>query len=221
MKQDDILLDVSESAIWCGSELEPTDLARMASIAIEKHIPIISVAPVSVSIMWPWLENKNIKIFSRFYLKGHKIEDISNLSEEINQSFKQGADGAQIFVSMTDLNELVSLLYMIRDDLFFNKSLFIGLNINEINFCDWENVVNLVKKIRATGLMLVLPKDSGDKSDFVGRIYSLMESIIDDEYTPQLHFLLGNNFSRIEQVVRLTEAMHQNLLRSLKFFIRV
>ena len=49
-------------ALWLPIEAEPTDLAQAASVAIEKNISVMSVSSDSVSIVWPWLENKNVKI---------------------------------------------------------------------------------------------------------------------------------------------------------------
>ncbi len=213
---DKILENVSEPALWCGMDIEATDLARVASIAIENKVSPISVGPNSVSILWPWLEGKNIKIYSRFYFDG-KENQASIISEKINFTFKHGADGAQVFVSRRNLNDFVSQLYLIRDDLFFNKDIFIGLNINEIDAFEWNEIFSSLEKMRATGLILVLAKDDGDKSDFVGRVYSALSAL--NNKNIKLHFVLGIKPYRVEQVVRLVKSMATEIEHNLKFFI--
>lgn len=215
--KDNFLDGISGAALWCGADFDSADLAQAVSIAIDKNIESLSVIPESVSIVWPWLENKGVDIFSRFYLKSKNSESISDITEKINSSFKQGADGAQVFLSFADLEGFVSQLYLIRDDLFFNKSVFIGMDISEIGPFDWKRIFAELKKMRATGLILALTKDEGDKSDFVGRVYAALDELDADDIS--LHFMLGANKTRIEQVYRLVEAIRPNLLAKLKFFI--
>ena len=215
---DNILGQIGCAALWCGGDAESVDLARAVSVAIENKISVISVANDAVSVVWPWLENKKIKIYSRFYVNRVTSDDVSALSEKINKCFKQGADGVQIFVSVQDLDNLVGQLCAIRDDLFFNKDLFIGLNINDIGPFDWELLYQSLIKIRATGLVIVLGHDSGDASDFVGRVYAAL-SEWDEKNNFCLHFILGNNFTRIEQADRLVRAMCPDLSEKVCFFI--
>lgn len=207
-------------ALWVKSDAEPTDLAYVAESAIEHNLGIVSVAPKSVPVIWPWLENKKIKIFTRFYLDGSadSVDTLSDLTTKINTILKQGADGAQVFVRYKDLDSFVSQLYLIRDDLFFNKDLYVGINVAEIGPFDWGNVWAALNKIHATGLILALPVDDGDKSDFVGRIYSALESW-NNNYTFNLHFALGENPLRIEQTKRLVQSMQPNLYDKIRFFI--
>lgn len=215
--KDKILETVPGAALWCGAEYDSNDLAYATSVAIEQHISDISVVPVSVPVVWPWVENKNIKIFSRFYLTGHASEDVSEITEKVNASFKQGANGAQIFLSLDDLDDFVSQLYLIRDDLFFNKSMIIGMDISEIGPFEWSHVFSMMNKVRATGLMLALTKDTGNDSDFVGRVYAALNALEYDNL--ELQFMLGQNKDRMEQVYRLVKSMKPQLLPNLKFFI--
>ena len=222
MINTDNILDISSDVgLWCRADADPTDLAQAASIAIEKNISVISVGVTSVPIVWPWLEKQKIKIFSRFYMNGHSIENVSQIAEKINSAFKQGADGAQVFMRLSDLREFVSQLYLIRDDLFFNKSIFIGLDINEIETSDWDFVFSELKKMRATGLLLVMPHDDGEKSDFVGRVYAALSAYNNEIQNIGFHFYLGDNQIRIEQTFRLIQALQENLLKDVKFFINI
>ena len=143
---ENILDDVSGAALWCGADCDPTDLARYASVALEHNVAAISVAPMSVGVVWPWLENKKIPIFARFYPRARGAAGASETVASINQAFKQGADGAQVFVSLQNLDEFVSQLYLIRDDLFFNKAAFVGVDICEIGPFDWNSVFSALRK---------------------------------------------------------------------------
>ena len=214
--------DFKGFALWIKSVAEQTDLAYAAECAIEQNLDFVSVAPKSVPVIWPWLENKKIKIFARFYLDGSadSVDTLSELTININTVLKQGADGAQVFIRFKDLDSFVSQLYLIRDDLFFNKDLYVGINIADIGPFDWDDVWKNLSKIHATGLILALPMDNGDKSDFVGRIYSALESW-NKNYDFNLHFALGENPLRIEQTKRLVQSMQPDLVDKIRFFINV
>jgi len=211
--------DLYTIALWCRAGAEPTDLAYAAECAIEHELDVISVVPEAVSILWPWLETEPVKILARFYLDDFIDSDsMSEFTANVNTVLKQGADGIQVFIRYKDLETFVEQIYSIRDDLFFNKELFIGIDINDINPFDWENVLEALNKIHATGLILVLPKDKGDKSDYVGRLYAALEAWKNDF---NLYFFLGDNLLRIEQTKRLIKSMQPNLLDRVKFFINV
>ncbi len=209
-------------ALWAKSNKDSADLAYLADFAVANKIDLISVGEDYVNIIWPWLENKKIKIFSRFYLEKdiNKSDNISETIKNINHVFKQGADGAQIFINYNDLNLFVSQTYLIKDDLFFNKELFIGLNICDVEPLDWGNLWVNIRKIRANGLIFAFPVDKGNKSDFVGRLYAAIESWPND-FKCDLHFVLGDNDLRINQTKRLVEIMKPSLVNNLKFFINI
>ena len=85
---DNILDDkkLQKLALWTGAGNDANDLAYVAEFAIAKSINLISVVPDNVKVIWPWLENSNIKIYSRFYLesKSDSVKDISELTKNIN-----------------------------------------------------------------------------------------------------------------------------------------
>ncbi len=209
-------------ALWCPVKTDGTDLAYYAEFAVSNRLDYTSVSVDAVKIMWPWLENKKVKIMARFYLdkKFDFKNGLSNLVTDINAVFKQGADGIQIFISMNELGNMVEQLYAIRDDLFFNKELFIGLDINDIDICAFDNLWNALNKIRADGLVLAFPVDKGDKSDFVGRIYGLLDAW-QKNLKIKLHFVLGENMLRIQQVKRLTQSMQPDLMSDIRFFVNI
>lgn len=209
-------------ALWCPSGIEATDLAAMVDFLTQQNISVMSIPADAVEMVWPWIEDKNVKIMSRFYFPDNVISErqISDVTVRINSSFKHGATGAQVFLPYAALNDLVQQTHIIRDDLFFNKFLSIGIDISEINSSDWLDLFDNLIKINASALTLVLTKDDGNKSDFVGRIYGMLTQWKDDNKF-DLHFAFGPNLFRAEQAIRLVEIIKPDLMKGLKFFVNV
>lgn len=206
--------------LWCSADKESADLARAAEIVSEQGMPVLSVGPVSVPVVWPWLEDCSTKIMARFYLSDKKIDEtiISDVVKNINMTFKQGANGAQVFLDFSELGVFVDFLCAIRDDLFFDKDLSVGLDLSEIGPFDWNDLFVGLRKINANSVLFVFPKDMGNKSDFVGRIYAMLNAWNKDNDF-ELHFALWADSMRIEQVQRLVEQMQPQLSKKLKFFV--
>ena len=66
--------------------------------------------------------------------------------------------------------------------------------------------------------MLVLTRDMGLGSDFPGRFFGAMNAWNTDNNF-DLHFMLGNNPMRIEQVMRITKLIQPQLLENMRFFV--
>ncbi|MBQ8294540.1 MAG: hypothetical protein IJX89_04100 [Alphaproteobacteria bacterium] len=224
MMERDVIFDViGDVAVpWCGADMDSGDLARVAEFVAGRNLPMVSVGVASVGTLWPWLENTNVRIISRFYLDGRKVDvdDISDLTVQINASFKQGASGAQVFLRAAALDDLVRQTHMVRDDLFFNKELTIGLDVCDIAVDMWGDVFAGLKKINASSVLFALTRDAGDKSDFVGRIYGMLNNW-DDEFRGTLQFAFGPNFMRIEQATRLVESIRPELSENMKIWVNV
>ena len=201
----------------CESDQDSTGLIHIAENIVAQKILQISVYPKYVGSLWTWLEDKPVKIIARFDLdasvkKGSDRENaISKLSGEINQVFKRGASGAGIFIPAHDMDLFAGDLLPIRDDLFFNKDLTIGLDLNEIDTVYWEGVFDFLNKLRVGSVLFYLSDTKKATDYFIGRVYALFESI-GDNYIGQLQFALGNDQSKIEQVWRLCEKMRPYLL---------
>ena len=58
---------------------------------------------------------------------------------------------------------------------------------------------------------------SARTSDYIGRIYGMLEKW---DFEGSLHFLLNNNFDRIDQTIRLIESEKPELLDKIKFFLK-
>ena len=207
-------------AIWCPAACQGTELAKLADSVVSNNVSMVSVVPAAVATIWPWLESYDVKIISRVYIEDDSVSDecVSQITQMIKDTFKYGAHGAQVFLPLTALSGLVEMTYWVKDDLFFDRDLIVGLNILEINPLDWNDVFENLRKIGANALMLVLPKDMGDKSDFVGKIHAMLDAWHEDNQF-DLHFMLGGNVSRIEQTLRLVESMQPELTKCIKFFV--
>ena len=210
---DNIIKNVS---LWLPDNGDSSDLAGAAEYAAEMNIALLSVVPGDVPTIWPWVERLKVKIVSRF--NGVGGEDVSGLVVDIKSVFRQGADGAQVIVKLNDLNRFVDSVVSVRDDLFFNKSLSIGLDMFEVWPLDWAGVFGALKKLRASSLLLILSHDDMEKSDFTGRIYAALTEW-DANPDMELHVMLGESFNRAEQVYRLVAAVRPELLNKLKFFV--
>ena len=205
-------------ALLCPDGLDSSDLIHIAESVLEKDIGTISVAPEHVDRLWAWLETSFTQIIARFVPEFSKDMDISDLSKQINSVFKKGASGAQVFIDVSRLPDLVSNLGSVRDDLFFNKTISIGLNMGDVMPNAWGDVFTCVGSLRADALVLGFSGQSDKSSDFVGLVYGLINDLPDNMY-PELHFMLGNDVSRIEQVWRLFSQLRPDFLQKLKFFV--
>lgn len=211
--------DITRSVgLWLGDDGDSTDLAGAAEYAVEMKVPALSVSPKDVGVVWPWVEKLNVKIIPRFYIDSVVGDNVSDLAINVKSVFKHGADGAQMIVRLSELNRFVDSLLPVRDDLFFQKSLSVGLDIFEVWPLDWDDVFKSLEKLKASSLLLILTHDDGDKSDFTGRIYGALQSWNPD-LNMELHVMLGESWGRAEQVYRLIAKMRPELLNRLKFFI--
>lgn len=207
-------------SVWCDAAIDSGELARVAGVIMDRNIPFVSVVPECVPVIWPWLENKGVKILSRFVLSDKKVteQQISDVTMAINSAFKRGSHGAQIFLAYSALVGLVEQTHVIRDDLFFEKDLSIAIDINQIDSDDWNDLFENLQKINATSLLLTMSKDMGDKSDFVGRFYGMLD-VWNSENKFDIHLAFGQNFQRIEQALRLIKSMRPELIKTTKVFI--
>lgn len=223
IKTQDIIDEFSPNAVlWCNDDMEDTELAAMAQVAVENKIPLMSCSAHQVARLWPWLEKSRVKIMARFMaenMHGASAPDVaSSLARDIISAFRNGASGAQVFIKFSDLTNFVNQIGAVRDDLFFNKKLSIGLDILEIDSSDVVAMFENLKKIRADAVIFTLSKDRGDKSDFVGRVYGMLD-LWDSNFSCALHFAPMENLVRFDQVRRLVDTMQPKLLDKLRLFI--
>ena len=206
-------------AIWCEGANDTNDLAIMCENIINNDVHLISVPPTVVENAWTYLEKTRVKILTRYKfspLQKNFEKDMYELAENITSVCKSGANGVQIFLSVHNFERFVDTLQIVRDDLFFGKDLDIVFDIQDLDNGNLKNVFQKLRDIRANILTLTLNEDMGNRSDFVGRIYGLLQNW---DFDGDLHFILGNNFDRIDQVVRLIEILQPEMSEKVRFFL--
>ena len=206
-------------SLMCRDKCEGADLAAMMGLAIEYKMKSVCVAPNRVGEVWPWLENSQVKIISRFSISGVINDDtMCDLSEKISAAFRDGADGVLVFMKKRDLQKFANGIIGVRESLFFNKSFGVVIDVDEIDVFEWESVFNILGTMRADSLTLVLENDAGDKSDFVGRIFAMLNAERGG-WTGTVNFALGQNILRIDQTYRLVQQLRPNTITETEFFV--
>lgn len=220
IESNEIFLDFDPKiALWCDGVGDTNDFANLANYILENKINLISVSPDRVAFVWTCLEKRDVKILTRYNftpVQKNIDKNVSDLSANITSVWKHGADGVQIFLGMRDLDSFVNALLFVRDDLFFQHDLCIGIDINNLGISDWDVLFNKLRAIRANSLCLILSEDTGNRSDFVGRVYGMLQKW---DFDGEIHFALGNNYNRIDQAIRLIESEKPELLERARFFL--
>lgn len=218
---NEVFSDADSRMAWlCDKAMDTNELAMMAEDISKEKVRLISVMPDIVPCMWTWLEKIGVKILARYVFnplqKSMIDEETYDLGAKITDVLKKGATGVQIFVKMRDFEYFVETIEFVRDDLFFDHDLCIALDISDISIDDWPKVFQKLCDVRAHALVLSLNEDMGNRSDFVGRVYGMLQNW---NFNGEVHFILGNNFDRIDQVIRLIEIEKSELANKVKFFL--
>ncbi len=206
-------------ALWCESIADTNDLAAVAENVIQEKINLVSIPVETVPFMWTYLEKSKVKILTRFNfnpLPKDNDAEIYDLAAKITSVLKKGANGVQIFIKMRDFEFFSEKIRAVRDDLFFEHDLCVAMDISDLDVNNWDFIFQKLRDIRVNALVLILREDMGNRSDFVGRIYGLLQNWNMDG---ELHFISNNNFDRIDQVIRLVEIIKPELSDKLHFFL--
>jgi len=206
-------------AWWCDSVEDTNDLAEIADDIIKGDIHIISVPPEMVPLVWVYLEKFSVKIWTRFdvSLKQKNIDsNMYELAANITSVCKKGASGVQIFLNQHDFDGFIDKILPVRDDLFFGHNLCVVMDIENIDVNNLANIFQKLRDLRIDAFGLTLKEDMKNRSDFVGRVYSMLKNW---DMDCELHFLLNNNFYRMDQVIRLVESERPELSDKLRFFL--
>ena len=206
-------------ALWCNDVQDTNDLAIMCENIMESGVNLISVPDNIVENVWVYLEKSPVKILTRYnFISNRKNidNDIANLAKNVINVCKHGADGVQIFVKMSGFEDFCEKISLIRDDLFFCKDLCIVMDIEDVDINNWSGIFEKLRAIGTNVLAFTLKEDMGGRSDFVGRIYGMLKNW---EFDGELHFILDNNFDRIDQVINLIESEKPELNNRVRFFL--
>ena len=206
-------------ALWCDAGGDTNDLAMMCENIIENGVNLISVPPEIVYDVWVYLEKSRVNILTRYnFVSNHKNidNDIADLAKNIINVCKRGADGVQVFLKMSGFDDFYDKILPVKEDLFFGKDLCIAMDIEDIDINNWNTIFQKLRDIKTRTLVLTLNEDMGVRSDFVGRVYGMLKNW---NFNGDLHFILHNDYDRIDQVIRLIESEKPELKDRVKFFL--
>ncbi len=212
-------------AVWVpdvedNKRVEDSDLAAAVQFALENNLPAISCPADAVGRIWPWLEGTGVKIYAQFCMDVAACEYAVALSELcacIRAAFLDGADGVQVFVSPSDLPRFANEIAPVWDDLFFGKTLSIGLNILDVKPLDLENILENVKKLRASSVVFAVPEFNEKTSDFVGRIYGAINAW--DDASPALHLAAGIEVVPMDMTAQLIEKIRPDMAKESLYWV--
>ena len=224
MKYDGIFDDIEPlRAIWVGDSVgDDADLARAADVAINMAAAFVSMPDGLVGTFWPWVEDKNMKILARIDFEfgaddANADDEISAFAKHITATFKNGASGAQVFVPYPQITQFVDAIHPIRNDLFFDRYLSIGLDVDGMDDMDWGDIFEKIMKIKPDSILLFGRVEKfNPNSNFVGCIFDMLENW---KPGPDLHLMFGKNTLRVAQVLRLTEKMRPEVLKNMRVFV--
>ena len=206
-------LSETKTGLISNDNTDASDLAGVAAAASARGIDAVSCASSDVATLWPWVESTPIGIYARIATDG----DVSGIAVAINTAFKHGAAAAQILLTRDNFDSFIDGIRPIRDDLFFNKELVLGVNVADVETNRWPHILTRAAEIRADNLMLGA---GGDLPDFVGRIYGMLDTW-GDVFTGGVQIAFDNDFVRMEQTWRLMQKMRPELASRARFFIGI
>jgi len=220
IEMDEVFSDSDKRiALWCEGVADTNDLAMLCEHVVSHNVHLLSVPPECVKDVWAYLEKSKVKILTRYSFNSNPKNidsDIFKLGADIVSVCKNGANGVQLFMKMHDFESVINCLLVVRNDLFFGHDLSIVMDTEDLDMDNLDFVFKKLREIRADSFGLTLNEDAGNRSDFLGRIYALLQQF---DFDGELHFILGNNFDRIDQVIRLTECLCPAKSQRLKFFL--
>lgn len=201
-------------ALSCGGKMDARSLIFVAENAAKGDAPAISCDLDSVNMLWTWLENSNIKIFTHIIAKEFD-NDAKKIAAAIHSAFKKGANGVQLIAS-PDVHEKLSVAFStIAADLFFGRKLILTMDLKEVFPSDHPVIFESVKLTSASGLGFVIENEE----DITASFYGILDSI-DSDFHGSLHIISkDSDFQKIENIWRLIKKMRPELILGTIFFI--
>ena len=222
MNLEFIFDDINGKQAWwvSDSETEASDLAGVADAVLDSNISLISVPCDATGEIWPWVEKNHIKIVNRFDFVMDKDSDVfdkvSDLAKSINSAFKAGAVGAQVFIHAKDVSDFCKAMKLVRQDLFFDKTFSIAIDIDEMRGQSWTVVFDALREIAPDAILITAKGDSFDaNSDFVGIVFDMLNNW---NLKSDLHLWFGKNMFRVSQVLRLCQKIQPDLVQNMRVF---
>lgn len=178
------------------------------------------MTPDAVRVVWPWVEGRGIEIWA--YLEyGAGRDSASELARGAKNAFMHGADGVIVTMRRRAIGAFADDMHVVRDDLFFNKNLTIALDASDVEPDQWSYVFSGLGRVRADGLMITCDNSVDLSSDFLGRVYGMLDNWDAGAFDGELNFALGDDLTRHVMASRLTQKMRPNGAAAARFFIPV
>ena len=90
--------------------------------------------------------------------------------------------------------------------------------IEKIDAFDWDGLFGVLQLLKADFFVLTFNNDNGNKSDFVGRIFAMLNASRGG-WNGVVNFYLGQNIVRIDQVYRLIQKIKPETISKTEFLI--
>ena len=216
-----------DAAPGCTAAPDAGGCASAADAALRIGADRIAVPAAAVHLTWAWLENKGIEILAVMDGGGFKEDGqgAEKLSEHIRSVLKKGADGIMLCAwaggkirTAARIFEIADALAPVRNDLFFEKKLFVGMSLENIEPLDWPDIFRNLKKMGADGVLFSLTPVSGKGKNIAGKIFGALENW-DCGFAGRIMFL-ADSPADIESALRLVEKIKPDFVKKLRFFIR-
>lgn len=221
IKAENIFDDIEHMTAMWVDEVDAGELARIASVAIDNNVPFVSMPCSCTKTFWPWVEETDVKILNRltFHLEKNQSLDnaVSEFATNVNAAFRLGAHGIQVLVPLTEIHQFTDAILPIKNDLFFDRYVSVGIDIDDASCPDWSDIFGKLQQINPNSVLVMGHVDKfNPKSDFVGQIYAMLENW---DLNTDLHLMFGKNMLRVSQVLRLTQKMKPKLMKNIRVFI--
>ena len=200
------LMEISNATdLWCVDDICASSLVAAADIAARVNSKFITVPASHVHMIWAWLEGRDTEIVARIEAKGTP----SAAAEQIHSVFKKGASGAVLNWSP----ELFKAIAPVRHDLFFEKKLFVKIDMATAQPSDWPIIFDGLRDMCAYAVVL-----SSESREPIGKFYGFLENVPAD-FTQQI-MILSDAPQLMESALRLIAKMRPEFSNRLRFFIK-
>ncbi|MDR1696865.1 MAG: hypothetical protein LBR41_01425 [Rickettsiales bacterium] len=180
-----------------ATKCDAPDLIRIADASAAAQDEFIYAAPESVRVLWGWLEKTGVALYAVVRMSAAPS---AQFFAKIADVLRVGAVGVILDVGNPDaMVQAASDLFFIREDLFFGRKLFFGLDLEKIEPDVWTDVWFNVKKTNAHGIAFNVP------ADFVGGVFALFDSMPAD-FAGELHFRIADR-KMATDIIRMFEKM--------------
>ncbi len=215
IEKNDILTEIKDLIVWDSVYYtEALDLMRLSAIANENNIKYIISKPEFVESLWAWLEKSSTKIMVCFDYDS----DISFVLGDVITCFKNGADSVRFNVDAKNLDNFISGILPIKDDIFKNKEFGLCIKMDEYDIMALKE--SLLEKIGVLNPDFICFESlHNKKAIFAGRIYTLLNALNPNDFK-EIHFNVGNDAPRVRNVWWLINKNNPDISNKVRFVLK-